>query len=142
MRGQRFSYTPMPPYSGGMPILNVCLAHKEHSLVAHALVDSGAAINLLPFEYGEQLDFVWEEQRLPLPMGGLLPDAKAFAVPITFTLEPFPPVELAFAWTNVSQARLRVLLGQVNFFQYFKVTFTAYEQHFKISARPSVRRNA
>ncbi len=91
-------------------------------------------MNLLPFECGQQLGFVWEEQRLSLPMGGLLPDAKAFAVPVTLTLAPFPPIELAFAWTDVSQEKIRVLLGQINFFQYFKVTFTANEQHFEISS--------
>jgi hypothetical protein len=134
---QRFPYTPMPPFSGGMPVVNVCLAHGACSLVTPALVDSGAAMNLLPFECGEQLGFAWNEQRLALPMGGLLPNAKAFAVPVTLTLEPFPPIELAFAWTDVSHTKLRVLLGQINFFQYFKVTFTAYEQHLEISPKPS-----
>ncbi|MCP4348280.1 MAG: hypothetical protein GY795_22560 [Desulfobacterales bacterium] len=133
---QRFFYTPIPPFSGGMPVVNVDLAHEEFSLTTPALVDSGAAMNILPFECGEQLGFVWEEQRLYLPMGGLLPDAKAFAVPVTLTLEPFPPIELAFAWVDAPQTKIRVLLGQINFFQYFKVTFTAYEQHFEISSRP------
>ena len=137
MSGQRFPYTPMPPFSGGMPVVNVLLAHGEHSLVTPALVDSGAAINLMPFECGEQLGFVWHEQRLPLPMGGFLPDAKAFAVSVILTLDPFPPVELAFAWTDVPHARLRVLLGQVNFFQHFRVTFMGYEHHFEISPRPA-----
>ena len=135
MTKQRFSYMPMPPFSGGMPLLNVELAQNESSLTTLALVDSGAAINLLPFEYGEKLGFVWEEQRLALPMGGLLPNAKAFAVPVTLTLVPFPPVELAFAWTDVSQTRLRVLLGQINFFQYFTITFAAYDQYFEISPK-------
>ncbi len=137
MNTQRFSYTPMPPFSGGMPVVHVELAHGSSSLTTPALTDSGAAMNLLPFECGEQLGFIWEEQRLSLPMGGLLPDAKAFAVPVTLTLEPFPPIELAFAWVDVSQAKIRVLLGQINFFQHFKVTFTAYEQHFEISSRPA-----
>lgn len=132
---QRFPYTPMPPFSGGMPVVKVRLTHDTYSLVTPALVDSGAAMNLLPFECGEQLGFVWSEQRLALPMGGLLPEAKAFAVPVTLTLDPFPPYELAFAWTNVPQAKLRVLLGQINFFQHFKVTFTAYEYHFEISPK-------
>ncbi len=69
MNTQRFSCTPMPPFSGGMPILNVELAHKNFSLTTPALVDSGAAMNLLPFECGEQLGFVWEQQRLSLPIG-------------------------------------------------------------------------
>lgn len=137
MNMQRVFYTPMPPFSGGMPVVNVSLTHGERSVMTPALVDSGAAINLLPFEYGEQLGFVWEAQRLPLPMGGLLPNAKAFAIPVTLTLDPFPPIELAFAWTDVSQAKLRVLLGQINFFQYFKITFTAYEQHFEIAPKLS-----
>jgi hypothetical protein len=79
----------MPPFSGGMPVVNVHLAHEERSIITPALVDSGAAMNLLPFECGEQLGFIWEEQRLSLPMGGLLPNTKAFAVPVTFTLDPF-----------------------------------------------------
>jgi hypothetical protein len=134
---QRFPYTPIPPFSGGMPVLDVRFTHAACSLVTPALVDSGAAMNLLPFECGEQLGFVWSEQRLALPMGGLLPDAKAFAVPVTLHLNPFPPIDLAFAWTNVSHERLRVLLGQINFFQHFQVTFTAYEQHFDITPKSS-----
>lgn len=136
MTAQRFPYTPMPPFSGGMPVVNVSLAHKNHSLITHALVDSGAAMNLLPYECGRELRFVWEDQRLSLPMGGLLPDAKTFAIAVKFTLNPFPPIELAFAWTDVSQTKLRVLLGQINFFQHFKVTFTAYEKHFEIASKP------
>jgi len=136
MNMQRFPYTPIPPFSVGMPVVDVQLTHKTCSIVTSALVDSGAAMNLLPFECGEQLGFVWEEQLLPLPMGGFLTKAKAFAVPVTLTIDPFPPIELAFAWTNVPETKLRVLLGQINFFQYFKVTFTAYEQHFEISSRP------
>jgi hypothetical protein len=136
MSAQHFPYTPIPPFSRGMPVVTVRLAHEACSLITPALVDSGAAMNLLPFECGEELGFVWKEQRLALPMGGLLPDAKAFAVPVQLTLDPFPPVELAFAWTNVSHAKLRVLLGQVNFFQYFTITFMAYNNHFEISPKP------
>ncbi len=138
MRSQRFPYTPMPPFSGGMPVVTVRLAHEESSCDTLALVDSGAAMNLLPFECGKQLGFVWNEQHLALPMGGLLPDAQAFAVPVTLTLDPFDPIELAFAWTNVPQERLRVLLGQINFFHHFKVTFAAYERYFEIARKPSV----
>ncbi len=138
MRCQRFPYTPMPPFSGGMPVVTVRLTHSESSYETLALVDSGAAMNLLPFECGTQLGFVWNEQRLPLPMGGLLPDAQAFAVPVTVTLDPFNPLELAFAWTNVPQEKLRVLLGQINFFHHFKVTFAAYEHYFEITPTPSV----
>lgn len=108
MSAQRFSYTPIPPFSGGMPVLNVRLTHDASSVITPALVDSGAAMNLLPFEYGEELGCIWNEQHLALPMGGLLPEAKAFAVPVTLILDPFPPIELAFAWTDVSHTRLRV----------------------------------
>ena len=137
MSTQRFSYTPMPPFSGGMPVVNIHLTHEEYAITTPALVDSGAAMNLLPFEYGEQLGFAWAEQRLFLPMGGLLPDAKAFAIPVTVTLEPFPPIELALAWTDVPQTKLRILLGQINFFQHFKIIFMAYKQRFEILPRPS-----
>lgn len=54
MTTHRFSYTPMPPFSGGMPVVNVGLVYEGCSLTTLALVDSGAAMNLLPFEYGQQ----------------------------------------------------------------------------------------
>ena len=106
MSAQRFPYTPMPPFQ--VDAGRECASRSRRVFVYYAcLVDSGAAMNLLPFECGEQLGFVWNEQRLDLPMGGLLPDAKAFAVPVTLTLDLFEPIELAFAWTNVPQERLR-----------------------------------
>jgi len=88
-----FSYTPIPPFSLGMPVVNVCLAHHEKVISVPALVDSGAALNILPFDHGLRLGFKWEDQRLKLPMGGLLMGAESYAVLVKSTIEPFPTID-------------------------------------------------
>ncbi|MCP4105045.1 MAG: hypothetical protein GY749_05850 [Desulfobacteraceae bacterium] len=133
MTGKKFLYTEIPPFSGGMPIVTIRLSQLDREISIPAIVDSGAALNVLPYDYGLQLGFVWEEQRLLLPVGGLLQGAEAYAVLAQTTIDPFPPVDLAFAWINKSSHEVRTLLGQVNFFQYFRVVFEGYKRTFEIA---------
>ncbi len=133
MTGISFVYTPIPPFSGGMPILNVRLSHDERDMFVPALVDSGAALNILPYDYGLELGFVWEKQRLPLPVGGFMKGADAYAVLVQTRIDPFPPVDLAFAWVEKSSDEVRTLLGQVNFFRFFRVVFEGYHNAFEIA---------
>ena len=46
-------------------------------------------------------------------------------------------VALGFSWIDKTSDEARLLLGQMNFFQRFKVTFEAYKRSFDISLRPS-----
>jgi len=61
MTEKYFPYTPIPPFSLGMPVVNVCLTHQERAISVPALVDSGAALNILPFDHGLRLGFKWED---------------------------------------------------------------------------------
>lgn len=133
MIGKQFSYTAIPPFSGGMPIIIVRLSRSGRELSVPAIVDSGAALNILPYDYGLKLGLIWEEQRLLLPVGGLLQGAEAYAVSAQTAIDPFLPVSLAFAWINKSSSEIRMLLGQVNFFQYFRVIFEGYRSAFEIA---------
>ncbi len=133
MIGKEFSYTEIPPFSAGMPIITIRLSRPGREISIPAIVDSGAALNILPYDYGVQLGFVWKEQRFPLPVGGMLKGSEAYAVLVQTAVDPFSPVNLAFAWINRSSREMRTLLGQVNFFQYFRVVFEGYNRTFEIA---------
>ncbi len=133
MTGKQFIYTKIPPFTGGMPIITINLSRSGQVISIPALVDSGAAVNILPYDYGVQLGFIWQEQRLPLPVGGMMKGSEAYAVSAQAAIDPFPPVDPAFAWINKSSHEMRTLLGQVNFFQYFRVVFEGYKKSFEIS---------
>ena len=131
----RFAYTPHPQFPVGMPLVELQLAHASYSIVAPALVDSGAALNILPFDLGLQLGLNWERQTFPLDLGGTLTGAQAYAVLLRVELVPFPPTDLAFAWVSRPMREVRLLLGQVNFFQRFDVHFYGAQQLFAIELR-------
>lgn len=132
MISKQFTYTTIHPFSVGMPIVDIHLSHNESEIFVPALVDSGAALNILPYNHGLELGFIWDKQRLQLPVGGLLKGAEAYAILVKFTVGPFPPIDLAFAWINKSSNEIRTLLGQVDFFQKFRVIFEGHKKTFKI----------
>lgn len=132
MNQHQFLYTTVHPFPVGMPIVNIHLSHHEKEITVPGLVDSGSALNILPYDYGLELGFNWDEQRHPLPAGGLLQGAEAYAVLIKCIIDPFTTVDLAFAWVNKPSNALRTLLGQINFFTHFRVIFEAYNGIFKI----------
>lgn len=137
MTKQRFSYTQSPQLPVGMPLVNIQLSNNSKSVVATALVDSGAALNILPFDIGVELGLEWEKQTYPLDLGGVLQDSQAYATLLEAKVAELHTVQLAFAWINKSSAEIRLLLGQVNFFQEFNVHFYGNEQFFEVEAKRS-----
>lgn len=116
----RYPYTQtqvFPGLKGGLPFVPITLTAHEHSVGVSALVDSGSVVNVLPYDVGLELGLIWEAQTFSLPVGGLLRGTPAFGVLFTGHLENFPPLVLAFAWTQKSRSDVPVILGQVNFFQ-------------------------
>ena len=135
MRTKRFKYTPIPSFSGDMPFIDIQLTHNNRQSSVSALVDSGSALNILPFDVGLKLGFNWETQTFPLDIGGALKGIQAYAVLVKGKLVPFPSLDLAFAWVSKPSADVPVLLGQVNFFQGFNVFFYGHQQAFEIVPR-------
>ncbi len=88
-----------------------------------ALLDTGASVNVLPYEIGLQLGAAWEEQTVPVQLSGNLACLEARGLVLSATVAEFSPVLLAFAWTESREAPL--ILGQMNFFAEFDVCFTA-----------------
>jgi hypothetical protein len=52
MTSVRFPYEPYQ-----LPYLEVSLAHAQHTITSHALVDSGSCVNVLPLKFGQAMDF-------------------------------------------------------------------------------------
>jgi hypothetical protein len=121
----------------GVPFVPITLYHAGYEVAWPAVVDSGATTSVLPYDIGVQLGFVWEEQTLPVSLGGAYESVKGFSVLVRGEIPGLPSVALGFVWVDRSSEDVRLLLGQINFFQCFKVTFEAYDQTFDISPRPS-----
>lgn len=109
------------PDGVALPIIPVTLSLAGVITSANALLDTGATVNVLPYDMGLQLGAIWEEQTLRLPLAGNLAKVEARALFINVQLGNLEPARLAFAWAQSSQVPL--ILGQTNFFQEFDVCF-------------------
>lgn len=134
----RFTFTEVNPSLGKLstlPYLPLTLTYQNQSLNVSGLLDTGSSVNVLPYEMGLALGAVWENQRLSLPLGGNLARYEARALVVTATVDQFPAVDLAFAWTQDKYAPL--ILGHMNFFLAFDVCFYRSELIFEISSKES-----
>jgi hypothetical protein len=125
----------------GVPFVPIMLYHGGYEIEWAAVVDSGATTSVLPYDLGVQLGLVWEEQTLPVDLGGVYRDTKAFSVLVRGEIAGFSAVALGFSWIDKTSDEARLLLGQMNFFQRFKVTFEAYKRTFDISLCPPFLKN-
>ena len=97
-----------------MPMLPLRLRNGIHTAEVFGLVDSGSAVNVLPYSIGEQLGLVWAEQRREIILSGNLSRIAARGIVVTATVEGIAPARLAFAWAQTDS--VRPILGQANFF--------------------------
>jgi hypothetical protein len=93
----------------------------RQSVTTSGLVDSGAAVNVLPFSLGVQLGLDWDQQAKAVELSGNLAAVEARVVVVSAAVGKFAPVRLAFAWAKTDA--VSVILGQVNFFLEFDVCF-------------------
>lgn len=122
-----------------MPLLDLVLSYHEHTIHTTALIDSGAMISTLPFEYGQQLGLSWEEQHVNVQLGGVLHNVSAYAVILHAQIDPLIPVKLVFAWCGKIDRPIPFVLGQVNFFKQFRVDFAGSENQVFLSLDPNVK---
>jgi hypothetical protein len=64
-KGQRFHFTEGFDAFGvpdALPQLPLTLAYRDELVSVIALLDTGASVNVLPYNVGLQLGAVWEEQ--------------------------------------------------------------------------------
>jgi hypothetical protein len=136
LNGQRYSFTERIDSLGRsviMPYLPLILTLENRSLEVMALLDTGASVNVLPYEIGVQLGAVWENQTVSIPLSGNLARGDSRGLIVSGTIAQFSPVLLAFAWTELSDAP--VILGHMNFFAEFNVCFYRHELAFEVALR-------
>ncbi|MBE9104078.1 hypothetical protein IQ229_03695 [Nostoc cf. edaphicum LEGE 07299] len=119
--------------SSVMPYLPLTLTNRSLSTEAIALLDTGASVNVLPYEIGLQLGAVWQEQTVPIQLSGNLALNEARGLVLSGEVAPFSPILLAFAWTQSKDTP--IILGHMNFFAEFNVCFYRHELAFEVCPR-------
>lgn len=103
-------------------------------MAAAGLLDTGAAINVLPFSVGLRLGLDWGRTPGQFPLAGNLGGVTAKPVKLDVTVGSFQPVVLIFGWAQVDSVPL--LLGQTNFFDEFDVCFFRSRAEFEVRPKP------
>ena len=133
----QFPYVAVPAGAMGyvnMPYLPIRLSNGSQNLDELALLDSGSAISVLPFDIGLRLGLDWQAPMPAIPLGGLLAGNTAKGIAPGVQLGSYPAVQIAFAWSQSPDARL--ILGEVNFFSEFDVCFHRSRQFFEVKPKP------
>ena len=132
----QFPYVPRDPSLGNAslaPMLPLTLVGGP-SVATTGLVDSGAAVNVLPYALGVQLGFDWARETRAVELTGNLAAVEARVVVLSAVVGSFPPVRLAFAWAQTEA--VSVILGQVNFFLEFDICFFRSRGLFEVRPKP------
>jgi len=119
-----------------LPRLPFRLRQNGRVIEAVGLVDSGATVNVLPYEVGLQLGGVWDGGKATLRLAGNLNSQPAMPFFALAEIGDFEPVRLAFAWVNSNAVPL--ILGQTNFFMEFDVCFYRSRLEFEVNPRAEV----
>jgi len=113
-----------------LPLLPLSITYQSHSVRAMALLDTGASVNVLPYDVGLQLGAIWEEQTTVVTLAGNLAPVEARGLLVFAQVGSFAPVRLVFAWCQSDDVPL--LLGRMNFFLVFDVCFYRSQLVFEV----------
>lgn len=116
-----------------MPRLSLTLHLDEKAIEVNGLLDTGAAINVLPYWAGLALGANWEAQNFPVQLVGNLGRFEARALVVFASHPQFTPnilVRQVFAWVKTDDAP--VIFGQMNFFAEFDVCFYRSQNSFEV----------
>jgi hypothetical protein len=135
-QAEQYPYGTTDPARGSailLPYLPITLTLRQQSTSVMGLLDSAATVNVLPYDIGQQLGAVWEQQTTAVQLTGNLANAEARGLLVPATVGKFPPVHLVFAWTKSNA--VPVLLGEVNFFMEFDVCFFRSRSLFEVKPK-------
>jgi hypothetical protein len=133
----RFRYSTAGPAQDefdSLPRVPLLLRNADRAVEVVGLVDSGATVNVLPYEVGLQLGAVWDDRRANIRLAGALGNLVAMPVFAAAEIESLQPVRLAFAWVKSDDTPL--ILGQTNFFMEFDIFF--YRSQLEFELRPRI----
>ena len=97
------------------------------------MVDSGSAVNVLPYGIGLALGGIWKPEKANLRLTGNLAAFPAMPLITVATVGALAPVELIFAWTQ--NDTVKPIFGQINFFDEFDVCFHRTRKEIEVSAK-------
>ncbi|MEZ4732419.1 MAG: hypothetical protein R3E79_35360 [Caldilineaceae bacterium] len=129
----RFPYTVTAPTQNeldSLPRLPLTLQLDHNRVETVGLVDSGATVNVLPYDIGLQLGESWEERKATIKLAGNLGGFAAQPVFAMAAIGDLAPIRLVFAWTRSNNVSL--ILGRLNFFMEFEVCFFRKQREFEI----------
>jgi len=130
----RFAYTSVKNLPDAlMPRLSLTLYLNTNSLEVNGLLDTGSAMNMIPYSVGIALGAVWEEQTVSVPLVGVLGRYEARGLGLLAShpqLTPKNRIRLVFAWTKTDD--VPVIFCQTNFFAEFDMCFYRSQGFFEI----------
>jgi hypothetical protein len=132
----RFKYSTTSPTQNefdSLPRVPLSLSRADQRIEAFGLVDSGATVNVLPYELGIHLGGVWDNQRAIIQLAGNLSNQPAMPFAANVEIGDFAPTELVFAWVWSPDTPL--ILGQTNFFLEFDVCFYRSKSEFEVNLK-------
>ncbi|MCP4698982.1 MAG: hypothetical protein GY862_19340 [Gammaproteobacteria bacterium] len=87
----RFAFSPSQQDLGNvLPFLPLRLSYRGKALDTSALLDTGATVNVLPYNIGRELGINWEQQTMPVKLAGNLANLPAKALLVETTVESPP----------------------------------------------------
>ncbi|MEQ8998275.1 MAG: hypothetical protein RID53_17405 [Coleofasciculus sp. B1-GNL1-01] len=132
----RFKYSTTSPNQNefdSLPRLPLILHQEDQRIEAIGLVDSGATVNVLPFELGLQLGGIWDDRSAIIQLAGNLSNQPAMPFSAIAKIGDFPQTKLLFAW--VQRPNTPLILGQTNFFIEFDVCFYRSKLEFEVKPK-------
>jgi len=116
-----------------LPRIPIIIRREGHTVEALGLVDSGATVNVMPYDMGEQVGAVWEDNKAIIQLTGNLGKQPAIPLLAMVQIGDIPPIQLVFAWTKNLDTSL--ILGQTNFFMEFDVCFYRSRMEFEVKPK-------
>lgn len=109
------------------------LRHQNRIIEVVGLVDSGATVNVLPYEIGIELGATWNDRQAVIQLAGNLGSQPAVPFFAIAEVEGCGSAQLAFAWARSENVPL--ILGQTNFFMEFDICFYRSKLEFEITPK-------
>lgn len=85
-----------------LPRIPLVLRQSDRSVKTIGLVDSGATVNVLPYELGLQLGAVWDNRKAIIQLAGNLGNQPAMPFSAIVQIEDFAPTATSHIRQNVS----------------------------------------
>ncbi len=130
----RFRFTELRSMPGSlMPRLPIELSLDNESAQVTGIIDSGSALNVLPYDVGIALGAIWERQHVLGQLSGGLAGIESRGLALNCRIPELTGTDyitLGFAWA--SSDSVPVLLGQTNFLTQFHVCFYRSQNYFDV----------